>query len=50
MHTVFTNDTKITLPTSEEISTLQTEYKLALKAIIDMLDSAKYLWEGELHE
>jgi ribose 5-phosphate isomerase len=50
MHTVFTSDATNTLPTSEEISALQTEYKLALKVIIDMLDGAKYLWEGEHHE
>lgn len=49
MHTAFTSDTT-TLPTSEEFSVLQTEYELTLKAIIDMLDGAKYLWEGEHHE
>ncbi len=50
MHTSFTSDTMSALPTSEEISVLQTEYELVLKAIIDMLDGAKYLWEGEHHE
>ena len=50
MHTAFINDATNTLPTYEEISALQTEYELALKAIIDMLDGAKYLWEGEHHE
>jgi hypothetical protein len=50
MHTAFSSNTTIMLPTSEEVSTLQTEYELALKAIIDMLDGAKYLWEGEHHE
>lgn len=50
MHTAFTNDAMNTLPTSDEISSLQAEYELALKAIIDMLDGAKYLWEGEHHE
>ena len=50
MHTAFTNDTFTTFPTSEEISALQTDYELMLKAIIDMLDGAKYLWEGEHHE
>lgn len=49
MHTVFTSDATNILPTSEEISALQSEYELALKAIIDMLDGAKYLWEGEHH-
>lgn len=50
MHTAFTSDATNTLPTSEEISALQTEYEIALKAIIDMLDGAKYLWKGERHE
>lgn len=50
MHTSFTCDTVSTLPTSEEISVLQTEYELVLKAIIDMLDGAQYLWEGGHHE
>lgn len=50
MHTTFTSDTATMFPTSEDISTLQTEYEIALKAIIDMLDGAKYLWEGEHHE
>ena len=46
----FTSNAITTFPTSEEISALQTEYEIALKAIIDMLDGAKYLWEGEHHE
>lgn len=46
MHTAFTSNTTTTFPTSEEISALQTEYEIALKAIIDMLDGAKYLWNG----
>lgn len=50
MHTAFTSNAITTFPTSEEISALQTEYEIALKAIIDMLDGAKYLWEGEHHE
>ena len=50
MHTAFINDTKATFPTSEEISALQSEYEIVLKAIIDMLDGAKYLWKGERHE
>ncbi len=50
MHVAFTSETRTTFPTSEEISALQTEYEIALKAIIDMLDGAKYLWEGEANE
>lgn len=39
-----------TLPSSEAIKELQTEYTNMLSAIIDLLDGAKYLWEGECHE
>ena len=39
-----------TLPSSDEINELQTEYTNMLTAIIDMLDGAKYLWEGDCHE
>jgi hypothetical protein len=39
-----------TLPSSEEITELQTNYTNMLSAIIDLLDGAKYLWEGEHHE
>lgn len=38
------------LPTSDEIKELQTDYNNMLTAIIDLLDGAKYLWEGEHHE
>ena len=38
------------LPTSDEIKKLQTDYNNMLTAIIDLLDGAKYLWEGEHHE
>ena len=38
------------LPTSDEIKELQTDYNNMLTAIIDLLDGAKYLWEGEYHE
>jgi len=38
------------LPTNDEIKELQTDYNNLLTAIIDLLDGAKYLWEGELHE
>ena len=50
MYAAFTSDTTTTFPTSEEISALQTEYELVLKAIINMLDGAKYLWEGAHNE
>ena len=39
-----------TLPSSDEIKELQTEYTNMLTAIIDLLDGAKYLWEGDRHE
>ena len=38
------------LPNSDEIKELQTDYINMLTAIIDLLDGAKYLWEGEHHE
>lgn len=37
------------LPTSNEIAELQTSYNNILSAIIDLLDGAKYLWEGGAH-
>lgn len=43
----FTPDT---LPSSKAIKELQTEYTNMLTAIIDLLDGAKYLWEGDYHE
>ena len=46
MQTIFIDSTAAELPTTEEISALQSDYKNMLKAIIDMLDGAKYLWEG----
>ena len=48
----FTNPNKNIelLPSSQEIISLQTEYTNTLTAIIDLLDGAKYLWEGECHE
>ena len=46
MQTAFLDSTAAELPTTEEISALQTDYENMLKAIIDMLDGAKYLWEG----
>ena len=38
------------LPSSEAIKELQIEYTNMLTAIIDLLDGAKYLWEGDCHE
>ena len=45
-----TGDIPDTLPSSEDIRELQTEYTNMLTAIIDLLDGAKYLWEGDCHE
>ena len=39
-----------TLPTSDDIKELHTEYTNMLTAIIDLLDGAKYLWEGDRNE
>ena len=39
-----------TLPSSDDIKELHTEYTNMLTAIIDMLDGAKYLWEGDRNE
>lgn len=39
-----------TLPSLESIKELQTEYTNMLTAIIDLLDGAKYLWEGDQNE
>ena len=52
MQTAFTapDCTPDTLPSSEAINGLQTEYTNMLTAIIDLLDGAKYLWEGDYHE
>lgn len=45
-----TVDTSDTLPSSEAIKELQTKYTNMLTAIIDLLDGAKYLWEGDCYE
>ena len=45
-----TTNTSHTLPSPEDIKELQTEYTNMLTAIIDLLDGAKYLWEGDCHE
>ena len=39
-----------TLPSSDDIKELHTEYSNMLTAIIDLLDGAKYLWEGDRNE
>ena len=44
------NVTPDALPSLESIKELQTEYTNMLTAIIDLLDGAKYLWEGDHHE
>lgn len=38
------------LPSSNDINDLQTQYTNMLTAIIDLLNGAKYLWEGVPHE
>ena len=47
---ITTTNTSHTLPSSEDIKELQMEYTNMLTAIIDLLDGAKYLWEGDCHE
>ena len=47
---ISTDSTTNILPSSEAIKDLQTEYLNMLTAIIDLLDGAKYLWEGDCHE
>lgn len=44
------SDKSNSLPSSEDIKELQTEYANILTAIIDLLDGAKYLWEGDRHD
>lgn len=52
MQTAFTSTdaSPDALPSSESIKELQIEYTNMLTAIIDLLDGAKYLWEGDCHE
>ena len=50
VQTVTPNCTPDTLPTSEAIKDLHIEYTNMLTAIIDLLDGAKYLLEGDCHE
>ena len=47
MQNAFLDSTAVKLPTSTDIASLQTDYKNMLSAIIEMLDGAKYLWEGD---
>lgn len=46
----YQNQNSDNLPTSNEIAVLQTSYNNMLTAIIELLDGAKYLWEGKHHE
>ena len=46
MQNAFLDSTAAESPTSEDIASLQTDYKNMLTTIIEMLDGAKYLWEG----
>ena len=51
MQKAFTaTNTSHTLPSSEDIKELQTEYINMLTVIIDLLDGAKYLRKGDCHE
>ena len=51
MQKAFTStSTSDMLPSSDEIKELQTKYTTMLTAIIDLLDGAKYLWEGDRQE
>ena len=45
-----TTSTSDMFPSSDEIKKFQTEYTNMLTAIIDLLDGAKYLLEGDRHE
>ena len=46
----YQNQNPDNLPTSNEITKLQTNYNNMLSAIIELLEGAKYLWAGEHHE
>lgn len=45
-----TNTVTLDTPSLETVKELQTEYTNMLTAVIDLLDGAKYLWEGDHHE
>ena len=47
MQNEFLDSTATEFPTSDEIAELQTDYANMLSAIIEMLDGAKHLWEGD---
>lgn len=47
---ISTDSTPNILPSSEAIKDLRTEYTNMLTAIVDLLDGAKYLWEGDCYE
>ena len=40
----------MTVSTFEEITKLQEDYTNLLKAVVDLLDGAQYLWKGDTHE
>ena len=46
----YQNQNPDNLPTSNEITELQTNYNNMLSAIIELLEGAKYLWSGDHHE
>ena len=46
MQTAFLDSTAAEILTTEQILALQTDYENMLNAIINMLDGARYLWEG----
>lgn len=52
MQKAFTNPDRNTdlLPSSEEITSLQTDQTNMLSASINLPDGARYLWEGDQHE
>ncbi len=45
-----TSTTPDTFPSSDEMKEMQAEYTNMLTAMIDLLDSAKYLRKGDRHE
>lgn len=47
---ISTDSTPNILPSSEATKDLRTEYTNMLTAIGDLLDGAKYLWEGDCYE
>lgn len=46
MQNAFLDSTVAELPSSDDIASLRADYENMLTAIIDMLNGAKYLWEG----